>query len=114
MHLGPSRGFFGSRTHRTPGDAFLAVRKTCEFVTRLYISYSSAQLIFTHVYFMDLRSRCAFARRIEGAMLAGVRKLLDLEDLQFPVLLDKRENTGAIGGKRSAVGRARNSGLCHG
>jgi hypothetical protein len=47
-------------------------------------------------------------------MLVGVRKLLDLEDLKFPVLLDKRENTGAIGGKRSAVGRARNSGLHHG
>jgi hypothetical protein len=47
-------------------------------------------------------------------MLAGVRKLLNLEDLEFPILLDERDDTGDIGGERRAVGRACGCGLRHG
>jgi hypothetical protein len=62
--------------------------------------------IIIHVQVVDLRSRCALGhhmRIVEGAVLLGIRKLFNLEDLKFSVLLDKGDDPGVIDGELSAV-----------
>jgi hypothetical protein len=82
------------------------MRKTNKIVTCLYIDCSSAQLIFTRIHIVDLRSRCGFGLDLglgtfEDTLLLGASVLLNLEDLEFPVLLANSEDTGGIGGKRA-------------
>jgi hypothetical protein len=50
----------------------------------------------------------------EGALLLGVREMLSLEDLKFPILLCEREDEGVIGPVRGAVCRAYNCVLRYG
>jgi hypothetical protein len=73
--------------------------------------------IIIHVQVVDLRSRCALGhhmRIVEGAVLLGIRKLFNLEDLKFSVLLDKGDDPGVIDGELSAVCSACDCGLHRG
>jgi hypothetical protein len=45
LTLDPQVVFFYDQGLTAPGNAFPAIRKTCKIITRLYIDYSSAQLI---------------------------------------------------------------------
>jgi hypothetical protein len=71
------------------------MQKTFRIVTYFYIDCSNAQLIFTHVDFVDLLSSCtpplghSFDGPIEESLaLFGVADIYGKEDLEFPVLLD--------------------------
>ena len=76
-----------------PGNAFPVIRKTCRIVICFYIDCSNAQLLFIHVHSVDLLGyplgRSLESPSDESTTLLGVGKILAVEDLEFPVLLDK-------------------------
>jgi len=87
-----------------PRSALLAMRKTCRIVTRFCINYSDTQLIFTHVRFVDPLSSYPLGRSLEspsdeGTTLEWIDKILAMEDLEFPVFLDKGVGEDSIVGE---------------
>jgi len=114
----------GTRTCVTldsPRSVLLAVRKTCRIVTCFYINYSDTQFIFTHVRLVDPLSSCPIGRSLEipsddGTALEGVGKILAMEDLEFPVLLDKSVGEDSIvveSGSEDGRGQSCGLGRCH-
>jgi hypothetical protein len=74
----------------------------------MYINFSNAQFSFIHG---NLRSRCLLGRNlgncgIEGGTLLGVGEVLKLEDLNFPVLLDEREDEDTIVVPRGTINKS--------
>ena len=81
------------------------MRKTRKIVTRFYVDCPNAQLVPTHVRFMDLLSNYPIGRSLdsssdEGIALLGVGEVLAMEDFKFPVLLDKSEDADSFVGER--------------
>jgi hypothetical protein len=69
----------------------------------LYTESSTAQLIL-----LSLRRRCPFgynlgSSSIEAATLLRVGEILNLEDLNFPILLDKRNDDEGVVVARGTV-----------
>ena len=77
------------------------------------------QLIFTREHFVDLSRSYPLGRSLDspsddGTHLLGVSKDLEMNDLEFPVLLDKRVGRNIIKVKRGPEdGREHACGLCH-
>ena len=109
-------GFFMVNDSLCPRNTFRTMRKTCKTVIHLYVACPGARAVFMRVHFVDLRSRRTLGRYLgtfKVAIYFGVGELLGLDDLKLPILLDKREDKGTIGGERGAIGRARGCGLHH-
>ena len=75
--------------------------ETCRIVTCFYVDYSNAQLVFTHVNFVDLLSSHPLGRNLdspsdEGSTLFGVDEILAMDDPKFPVLLGKSVDDDSI------------------
>ena len=73
----------------------------------------NTQLIFTRVHFVDLLSSCPLGCSLDspgddGITPLGVSEDLEMEDLEFPVLLDKR-----VGGDTIIVKRGPEDGREH-
>ena len=69
--------------------------------------------LFLHIHIVDLLSSCLLGRNLDhfshqGATLLGVSKGLEVEDLKFPVLLDKSDDENRFVGEWGPVeGRER-------
>ena len=92
-NLGPH----GVEAHFTgwQGDS----QKLTEFFSLFYISYLNSQFIFTHVYLIDLGrplSKSLGDPSMEPSTLLGIRVILHIGDLEFPILLNKSEDCERI------------------
>jgi hypothetical protein len=95
------------------------MRKTFRIVIYFYIDCSNTQLLFTHVYSVDLLSGCtpplghSFDGPIEeGLALFGVAGIRGMEDLELPVLLDtSMDEDGIVVERGPERGREHERGL---
>ena len=92
---------------RSPGprNTFPVIWKTCRIVTCFYSDWLNTQfIIYTRVHFVYHRlSSCPLDRNLgspskinEGATTLGVGEIFEIENLEFPVLLDKSVGDGGI------------------
>lgn len=83
------------------------MRETRKIVTRFYVGFSNAQLVPTHVCFVDLLNSHPLSRSLdsftdESATLLGVGEVLAMKDFEFPVFFGKSDNEDSFVGERDS------------
>jgi len=81
-----------------------------------YIDCSNRQFIFTDVDLLSsLLGRSLLNPRVDGPTPLGVAEVLTMEDLEFPILLDKSEDGHGIEVESVPAGGSKHTrGLCRG
>lgn len=84
------------------------LRKTCRIIALLYTDYLDSQLSLTHVYSIYLC--CALRESLSGqtmpdlSTLHGIREILEVDDLELPILFNKSEDANRIIVERITIG----------